>query len=143
MREKQILQIQDFVHSDLKAQLAKKENSELLFLMKQREEQIDKDIFRKIKLEKYEKNQREIFRERKLLSEFEEEQRKLDEKEFEKQRKIQEKIIEEKMKIKEKIERQNEKRKIKEEQKIFSERILFDDKFKKEEQKKKYEEKVK
>jgi len=96
MREKQILQIQGFIHNELKGQLMTKENSERLYLMKQMEENLEKEISRKMKFRKMEKNQKEIFNERKLLNEFEENQRKLEEKEFEKLRKIQEKKLKKK-----------------------------------------------
>jgi hypothetical protein len=142
MREKQMLQIQGFIQNDFKGQLISKENSEKLTLMKKIEEDIDKDISLKMKIQKFEKNQRDIFKERILLTEFEVNQRKLDEKEFEKQRKIQEKIIEEKLKIKEKLDKQNEKRKNKEEQLLNNERLLLEEKLRKEYQKKRYEEKV-
>lgn len=142
MREKQILEIQDFIHTELKGQLHAQENSEKLLLMKQKEEELNKDISRKIQIRKLEKNQLQVFRERELLNEFEENQRKLDEKEFEKQRKKYEKNIEEKIKIKEKIEKQDERRRIKEEQRMLSERILREERMKKEEQKRRYEEKV-
>ena len=146
MREKQILEIQGFIQHELSGKLMSIENSERLNLMKQKENQLDQDISRKNKLRKIEKSQGEVFRERELLNEFEESQRKLDEKEYDKQRKIYEKKIDEKIKIKEKLEKlekQDERRRLREEQRLLSERILREEMLKKEGQKRRYEEKVK